>query len=161
MHGESDMLDPVLAAPDDHERRLIYADWLEEHGDPRGDYLRAAMTLEKLENEMPAPSQRQRWLNAVDIGRLKRTLRNLATAVDAGWAARIHRGCIQHCNWVFESYSTGNCPRLWHRLPENSDRFVRHCDQCSRDVWYCQSQERLSEALLSRHPVVLGCTMNR
>src|SRR5262245_31478207 len=30
----------LLAAPEDLTLRLVYADWLEERGDPRGEYLR-------------------------------------------------------------------------------------------------------------------------
>jgi uncharacterized protein (TIGR02996 family) len=33
----------VAAAPDDDTPRLVYADWLDERGDPRGPYLRAAV----------------------------------------------------------------------------------------------------------------------
>src|SRR5262245_36426373 len=39
----------ILALPDDAGPRLVYADWLQERGDPRGDWLRyAAVTLPAL-----------------------------------------------------------------------------------------------------------------
>ena len=31
----------VVANPQSDDPRLIYADWLEEHGDPRGEFIRA------------------------------------------------------------------------------------------------------------------------
>lgn len=33
------MLDAILAAPGDDKPRLVYADWLQEHGDPRGEFI--------------------------------------------------------------------------------------------------------------------------
>lgn len=39
------ILDEVLSAPDDDVPRLIYADWLEERGDPRGEFIRVQCEL--------------------------------------------------------------------------------------------------------------------
>src|SRR5262249_40656341 len=38
----------VFHQPDDDTLRLIYADWLEERGDPRGDFLRLEVELHRL-----------------------------------------------------------------------------------------------------------------
>ncbi len=40
MTDEAGLLQAILNAPDDATLRLVYADWLEERGDPRGEYLR-------------------------------------------------------------------------------------------------------------------------
>jgi uncharacterized protein (TIGR02996 family) len=40
MSEERGFLKAILERPDDDTRKLVYADWLEEHGDPRGEYLR-------------------------------------------------------------------------------------------------------------------------
>jgi uncharacterized protein (TIGR02996 family) len=40
MSEQAAFLAAVLAAPEDDLPRLIYADWLEEHGDPRGEFIR-------------------------------------------------------------------------------------------------------------------------
>jgi uncharacterized protein (TIGR02996 family) len=37
----------ILDAPEDDAPRLVYADWLEERGDPRGEYLRVETALAK------------------------------------------------------------------------------------------------------------------
>ena len=37
--GGTELLEAVYAAPDDDGRRLVYADWLQEHGDPRGELI--------------------------------------------------------------------------------------------------------------------------
>jgi uncharacterized protein (TIGR02996 family) len=39
---EAELLAAVIAAPDDDEPRLVYADWLTERGDPRGEYIQMA-----------------------------------------------------------------------------------------------------------------------
>jgi uncharacterized protein (TIGR02996 family) len=41
MPEESAFIEAILASPADEACRLVYADWLEERGDPRGGYLRA------------------------------------------------------------------------------------------------------------------------
>lgn len=38
------MLDEVLRAPHDDAVRLVYADWLLEHGDPRGEFIRCQLS---------------------------------------------------------------------------------------------------------------------
>lgn len=47
---EERFLAAIAANPGDREARLVYADWLEERGDPRGEYLRIELQL----NELPA-----------------------------------------------------------------------------------------------------------
>jgi len=125
---EEAILSNVLTVPEDDARRLVYADWLEE----RGDYLRATVALERLENEMPPPDQRVSLRRATEIGRLKRHLRDLDHVIDQTWVVRLHRGWIEHCNMIFELRSTRSCPRLWQSLPEGADHLVRHCGQCDR-----------------------------
>jgi|GEM_PF-3207362 len=39
------MVDAILAAPDDDSPRLVYADWLTERGDPRGEFIQVQCTL--------------------------------------------------------------------------------------------------------------------
>src|SRR5262245_55358117 len=40
MSDEDAFLRAIAAGPGDAAPRLVYADWLEEHGDPRAEYLR-------------------------------------------------------------------------------------------------------------------------
>jgi uncharacterized protein (TIGR02996 family) len=52
-------LEAICAAPDDDAPRLVYADWLEEHGDPeRAEFIRAQIELAK----PPARGSRTRQL---------------------------------------------------------------------------------------------------
>jgi uncharacterized protein (TIGR02996 family) len=64
-HGT--FLQEILSHPDDDAPRLIYADWLEERGDPRGEFIRvqcALTTLPKMDARRPDMEERQRQLLA-------------------------------------------------------------------------------------------------
>jgi len=52
----------IAAAPDDDAPRLVYADWLEERGDPRGTFVRVQCALARL----PADHPRRRELEQVE-----------------------------------------------------------------------------------------------
>jgi uncharacterized protein (TIGR02996 family) len=41
----------ILAAPDDDLPRLVYADWLDERGDPRGEFIRVQLAIAGLADE--------------------------------------------------------------------------------------------------------------
>jgi uncharacterized protein (TIGR02996 family) len=45
MDDDKRFLQAILAAPDDYALRLVYADWLEDRSDPRGEYLRLQVSL--------------------------------------------------------------------------------------------------------------------
>jgi uncharacterized protein (TIGR02996 family) len=64
----------VIACPHDAACRLVYADWLDERGDPRGAYLRAEAEWAK---------------ERADTG--ARELRALAAGLDPVWVARVSR----------------------------------------------------------------------
>ncbi len=53
---EDAFLHDILARPDDDAPRLIYADWLEEHNNPRGEFIRVQCALAQL-----APEDPRRW----------------------------------------------------------------------------------------------------
>ncbi len=54
MSDERPLLDAVLAAPEDDTPRLVYADWLSEHGNPRGAFIRDQCRLASLDEWDPA-----------------------------------------------------------------------------------------------------------
>jgi uncharacterized protein (TIGR02996 family) len=53
MSLEDAFLRAVLADPDDDEPRLVYADWLEERDDPRGEFIRLQCILARLAGSDP------------------------------------------------------------------------------------------------------------
>jgi uncharacterized protein (TIGR02996 family) len=64
---ERAFLDAIIRDPEDYEARIVYADWLEQRGDPRGEYLR----LEALQYRIPGrlaelePMLEPAWLASV------------------------------------------------------------------------------------------------
>ena len=55
---EKGLLANIVEYPADDTPRLVFADWLDEQGDPRGELLRVATELEALEASDPPPSMR-------------------------------------------------------------------------------------------------------
>jgi uncharacterized protein (TIGR02996 family) len=71
--GEADLLAAVLADPGDDTARLVYADWLDEHDDPRGKYLRDTVTAFRNGTNLPPPASRFKcWRNLVGIDLMRR-----------------------------------------------------------------------------------------
>src|SRR5437879_1912305 len=67
MTNSNGFLDAIRAAPDDDGPRLVYADWLEERGDPRGEFIRIQCVLEHTADdapERPALEAREQELRA-------------------------------------------------------------------------------------------------
>ncbi len=68
---ERAFLEAVLQTPDDEGIRLIFADWLEEHDDPLGEFIRtqcALATLPPEDERRPGLEQRERVLWAEHAG---------------------------------------------------------------------------------------------
>src|SRR5262249_42290216 len=59
--GEPEMLAAIYAAPDDLSVRDVYADWLIEHGDPRGELI-ALQRARSAGRSTPKTEQRERAL---------------------------------------------------------------------------------------------------
>jgi uncharacterized protein (TIGR02996 family) len=53
--GEAEMLAAVLADLTDDLPKLVYADWLEERNDPRGEHLRAFVLARQAGRKLPTP----------------------------------------------------------------------------------------------------------
>jgi uncharacterized protein (TIGR02996 family) len=65
MTPEEAFIEAIRDAPDDDTPRLIYADWLEEHGDPHGEFIRVQCELANLPEGDPrrsALTEREREL---------------------------------------------------------------------------------------------------
>jgi uncharacterized protein (TIGR02996 family) len=57
MTHEQGFLRAIIADPDDDTPRLIYADWLEEQGNPRGEFIRVQCELAR--SDVPTPRHLQ------------------------------------------------------------------------------------------------------
>lgn len=157
---ERPFLDAILANPDDDEPRLVYADWLEERGDQRAEWLRAEVAYFGCD----VWARRERKA-------LHFSLRRARDTTDLDWVAALARTRIENCpdareRQRLESMSDDEfdaefemraqlreqygltmrplprtCTARWEHL-KGSDR-VRRCNVCQVMVHYC---EDLSEA---------------
>jgi uncharacterized protein (TIGR02996 family) len=89
MNEEESILRSIQAHPADAAVRLVYADWLEERGDLRGEFIR----IQEEMNTLPVYSDR--------YAELKRRRNELIEQVDAGWRERLgyvprHRPMFTH-----------------------------------------------------------------
>jgi uncharacterized protein (TIGR02996 family) len=89
-------LQAIFDNPDDDAPRLIYADWLEERGDPRGEFIHVSCALEKLEATDPLRSELEVQREALLVqheeewfGRLKRLI---SAGTPPGGYVRYQRG---------------------------------------------------------------------
>src|SRR5258708_7288024 len=89
MHTDKDFLSKLLENPADDVTRLVYADWLDEQGDPvssaKSEFLRVTV-------ELVTGSGKKGWRKA----RRKR-LQQLAAQLDTDWLPLVSRLAIENC----------------------------------------------------------------
>jgi uncharacterized protein (TIGR02996 family) len=132
------LLRAVLANPADEAPRLVYADWLEERGDPRGDYLRLDLELSKPGSEGPA------------VGKAMERAAELRSQIDPNWTVTVSRG---FCDLVkvleVTVYRSAGGP--WHSTPTSGpmwsqvEEAFRKLDRCLRPffwLFYSQGEDR-------------------
>jgi uncharacterized protein (TIGR02996 family) len=107
----------ILSDPSDDTARLVYADWLDEHEDPRGEFLR----LEVREARGELNTHR---------------LAELRSRLDPSWLMMVERLDVEKCPQPVEFKF--QCPRSWDRLELTDDDRVRFCTACEQNVYYCQ-----------------------
>jgi uncharacterized protein (TIGR02996 family) len=82
-HTEAELLAEIYAAPDDDQVRMVYADWLTEHDDPRGEFIvlqlvraRGEQTKEQAQREKDLLAEYMtRWLEPFDGRVMKASVR--------------------------------------------------------------------------------------
>jgi uncharacterized protein (TIGR02996 family) len=92
---EAELLGAVCDAPDDDAPRLVYADWLAERGDPRGEYIQLACRaarISRFSREGQALAGRMLALEQQLGKELGAPLDDLTT----GWWTELTRGFISH-----------------------------------------------------------------
>jgi uncharacterized protein (TIGR02996 family) len=123
MSDDLGFLHDIIAHPDDPVPRLVYADWLDERDDPRGEFLR----LELQFRELPEVDPQRKTI------RLR--LHELRKHIDSSWLAQLDRTPVENCTlrFVFE------CPQRWEQLRPTSEKTVRFCRPCGKSVYYCET----------------------
>ncbi len=140
MHDERDFLRKLLENPADDTTRLVYADWLDEQGDPasvqKAEFLR--LTVRMLDPERD---------DSEDAA-----LQTLAASLHADWLAIVSRLKVESCpearrkqaNESLEKHGLQFnvvCDRRWDELAVSENDGVRFCDQCKQEVHYCDTIE--------------------
>jgi uncharacterized protein (TIGR02996 family) len=114
MSDDDAFLAGIAAAPADPLPRLVYADWLDDRGDPRAELVRLEIALAT---------------DPADDTALTR-FRDLAAGCDSVWLARVVRPAVARCGIRF-SFA---CPKCWDDMAPTGDPAVRHCDGCRKPV---------------------------
>jgi uncharacterized protein (TIGR02996 family) len=148
MNDERGFLRALREDPNDEVSRLVYADWLEERGSPRGEFLRLEVEL----SHMPADDPRRAEGEA--------RLSELRASLDPGWLARLDRTPIENCGpgltFLFP------CPKRWEELQDtNLGPAVRFCHECERNVYHCGSVEEAQERARDRLCVAVDSRLVR
>lgn len=115
MNDEKAFLTAILEQPDDDSKKLIYADWLEERGDARGEYLRLMTKVRR--DRAITPDQRQRHKVLSD------ELAELRTQEVTALTAR----------YAYADPSPDN-PRRQHRIQELESQLLELSKQIHQDV---------------------------
>ena len=108
---------------DDDSARLVYADWLEERGDPRGEYLR-------LEYELISGDGTTDELS-VTVERINRLNQSIAP----DWLALVSRAAIEGCHANY--LETRKCVGRWRKLQKTDQPTIRACHNCGNAVHFC------------------------
>jgi uncharacterized protein (TIGR02996 family) len=128
---EDPFIQAATAHPEDEAPQLIYADWLEERGDPRGEYIRLWVEMARL------PPHSDRYAD------LKLREKALRGRIDAKWLATM--GLVPKHRPLFSTLPTRRVER-WRLVEE----FI--------DVWYSplQAADGFSEEKLTATEKRLG-----
>jgi uncharacterized protein (TIGR02996 family) len=121
MPEEDALVRAILENPNDDSLRLVYADWLEERGDGRGEFLRVEAQLAT--NSHPKRSERQK---------LRARLDELRPPISKEWLALLDRTTVEGCFQFRQS-----CPKRWERLKTTEDELIRFCESCQKKVFFC------------------------
>jgi uncharacterized protein (TIGR02996 family) len=135
---EDALINAILANPEDDELRQVYADWLEERGDPCGEFLRTEATLATL------PEKDKR------AGKLRARLQEMRARIDGGWLALMDRAPVEGC-FQFRV----KCPERWEALNTTDNPSVRVCDACRQKVFHCATLHQARRHALRGHCVAV------
>ena len=104
MHAADDFLRAIEAEPGDRTRRLVFADWLDERADPRGELIR----VEEEMRTLPAFSDR--------FWELKPRRNELRAAAGPEWCGRMRHGT--ECEPVFRHGIPDGWRERWRLIRE-------------------------------------------
>lgn len=131
MNDERGFLEQIKDDPDDLSTWLVYADWLDEQGDARGEYLRAELELQQLMRATPVAELDEQ----PQLKQMRRQLTRLARPLNADWVAFFvgFRPECFHCKTCNRAISAQEAidtnPKTFQRLKK-----IRYCSSCYEDA---------------------------
>ncbi len=124
---ERAFLETIEARPQNDDERLVYCDWLEEHGYlDRAEFLRIQISLRAYDD---------RTVTEPAVRDASERLRILSQSIDLRWRAIVARPALENCDVRFER----RCPKRWDQLTATATDTTRYCPACERQVTYCTS----------------------
>jgi uncharacterized protein (TIGR02996 family) len=154
MDSEVGFLKQLQAEPADDATRLVYADWLEEQGDPvsaaKAGFLRVSV------DQIVNPDKNRK--------KKRKRLQELAATLDTGWLAVVSRLAIENCYGKRAEAESGGmyvvrwdylCDRQWEDLKPTDDRAVRFCEGCQHNVHYCDTITEAREHAWQNHCIAV------
>jgi uncharacterized protein (TIGR02996 family) len=111
LHTPDEFLNAIESHPADRARRLIFADWLDEQNDPRGELIR----IEEEMRELPVFADR--------FWELKPRRNELRTQAGTEWCGRMRYGI--ECGPVFRHGIPDGWRERWRLIREFTERWHR------------------------------------
>lgn len=135
----------ILSNPGELTAWLVYADWLDEHDDPRADFIRLEVRRGQLR---PTDAE---WAHT------ELRLRELRSRFDPKWLAVFDRPRIENCDEAFAF----KCPKQWEQLQATADNAVRYCSGCKKLVYYCDTLDDAQDHARQGHCVAVQLGVRR
>lgn len=130
MNEEAAFLSAIRENPADDTARLVYADWLDEQGDPE-----QTAKAEFIRIELQLASPPEHGLHRV---RLQTQIRKAAAELDPGWLMLVTHPRLEACELQFKLA----CPRQWSGLQPTDEPKKRFCRACRLHVHYCDTIQK-------------------
>jgi uncharacterized protein (TIGR02996 family) len=113
----------ILDHPDELTTWLAYADWLDDRGDPRAEFLRLRVRRRELSPLDPAVSDVNSRLGV------------LADELDPKWLLAFNDTPLWNCRSAYPSNACRSA--TWATLSPTDEPDIRLCHECRRPAFYC------------------------
>lgn len=162
---EAEFLLEIFETPSDSKPKMVYADWLEEQGDARAEFLRLDIELQNRTKE------------SLDYQELLAARSELLPQIDRDWINLLGKAAIEKCDSranranrrISGDPSTSQvvefefrCPKRWENLsPQPHTTEMRICAECNKGVHYCYTISQAREHARQGHCVAVDASVPR